>query len=163
MNILFLHRNFPAQFRHILPVLANDKNNKVVFITNNDKMTMDNVLKVVYKLKREVPDNCHRYLRTYEESVIHGQSAAEAAIYLKEQGFVPDVIYAQSWGQALFIKDVFPDTPLLCYFEWFYDKNTGDVGTLLADLVTEIFFKSVDVEYPPIKHSVLEVHNISLK
>ena len=128
MNILFLHRNFPAQFRHILPVLANDKNNRVVFITNNDKMNMDNVLKVVYKLKRDVPDNCHRYLRTYEESVIHGQSAAEAAIYLKEQGFIPDVIYAHSWGQAMFIKDVFPDSPLLCYFEWFYDKNTGDVG-----------------------------------
>ena len=30
MNILFLHRNFPAQFRHLAPALASNPNNKVV-------------------------------------------------------------------------------------------------------------------------------------
>lgn len=128
MNILFLHRNFPAQFRHLAPALASDPNNKVVFITNNDTTRINNILKVQYKLKREVPDNCHRYLRFYEECVIHGQSVAEAAIALKEQGFKPDIIYGHTWGQTMFMKDVFPDVPLLCYFEWFYDRYNGDMG-----------------------------------
>ncbi len=128
MNILFLHRNFPAQFRHLAPALAKDPNNKVVFITNNDNAQTENVIKVQYKLKREIPDNCHRYLRFYEESVIHGQSAAEAAIQLKNQGFKPDVIYGHTWGQTMFMKDVFPDVPLICYFEWFYNRYNGDVG-----------------------------------
>jgi len=40
MRILFLHRNFPAQFRHLATYLAQDKNNQVVFLTNrNDKYT----------------------------------------------------------------------------------------------------------------------------
>lgn len=128
MNILFLHRNFPAQFRHILPILASDPNNKVVFITNNDTVHMKNVMKVQYKLKREVPDDCHRYLRFYEECVNHGQACAEAAIALKNQGFKPDVIFGHTWGQTLFMKDIFPDVPLICYFEWFYDRYNGDVG-----------------------------------
>ena len=45
MNILFLHRNFPAQFRHLAPTLASDPNNKVVFITNNDTTRINNILK----------------------------------------------------------------------------------------------------------------------
>lgn len=128
MNILFLHRNFPAQFRHVLPVFASDPNNKVVFITNNETAHMKNVMKVQYKLKREVPDDCHRYLRFYEECVNHGQACAEAAIALKNQGFKPDVIFGHTWGQTLFMKDVFPDVPLICYFEWFYDRYNGDMG-----------------------------------
>lgn len=128
MNILFLHRNFPAQFRHILPIFASDPNNKVVFITNNETAHMKNVMKVQYKLKREVPDDCHRYLRFYEECVNHGQACAEAAIALKNQGFKPDVIFGHTWGQTLFMKDVFPDVPLICYFEWFYDRYNGDMG-----------------------------------
>lgn len=128
MNFLLLHRNFPAQFRHIAPMLASDPKNKVVFITNNDSDYSGNIIKVSYKLKREVPDNCHRYLRFFEECVNHAQSAAEAAITLKEQGFKPDIIYGHTWGQTMFMKDIFPDTPLLCYFEWFYDKDKGDMG-----------------------------------
>lgn len=128
MNILFLHRNFPAQFRHVAPALASDPNNKVVFITNNDTLNFPNIRKVVYRTKREVPKDCHGYLRFVEESVIHAQATAEAAIMLKNSGFVPDIIYGHTWGQTMFMKDVFPDVPLLCYFEWFYQAKNSDIG-----------------------------------
>lgn len=128
MNILFLHRNFPAQFRHIAPELAKDENNKVVFVTNNSTLNLPNIIKVQYKLKREIPKNCHRYLRFVEESLIHAQATAEAVIKLKNQGFKPDLIYGHTWGQTMFMKDIFPDVPLLCYFEWFYNAKGGDVG-----------------------------------
>lgn len=129
MNILFLHRNFPAQFRYLLHELSKDENNNIVFITNNmdSSRNMPNVTKVSYKIKREIPVDCHQYLRFVEESIIHGQSAAEAAIAVKEQGFNPDIIFGHTWGQTLFMKDVFPDIPLLCYFEWFYNSKNSDV------------------------------------
>ncbi len=48
---------------------------------------------------------------------------------LKRQGFHPDVIYAHSgWGEALFIKDVFPSVPLLIYAEYFYGTEGGDAN-----------------------------------
>jgi glycosyltransferase involved in cell wall biosynthesis len=128
MNILFLHRNFPAQFRHISASLAQNPANKVFFITNNDNLQLPNIHKIYYKPKREVPKNCHRYLKFYEESIIHAQATAEAALALKESGFKPDIIYGHTWGQTMFMKDIFPDVPLLCYFEWFYNAQGGDMG-----------------------------------
>lgn len=129
MKFLFSHRNFPAQFRHILLELAQDPTNEIVFLTGTqNNIEIKGIKKVVYKLKREVPKNCHRYLRQYEEAVIHGQSAAEAAIKLKQQGFIPNVIYAHSWGNSMFLKDVFPDTPQLNYCEWYYNAKGADIG-----------------------------------
>ena len=60
MKILFLHRNFPGQFRYLAPDLAKDSNNEVVFITNAHNGQIPGVKKYEYNLKREVPANCHR-------------------------------------------------------------------------------------------------------
>lgn len=128
MKFLFSHRNFPAQFRHILIALSKDPCNEIVFITGTkNDVQIPRVKKYEYKLKREVPENCHRYLKTIEESVIHGQAAAEIAIKLKKQGFVPDVIYAHPWGNSLYFKDIFPNTPLINFCEWFYDTNSSEM------------------------------------
>jgi len=35
MNILFVHQNFPAQFKKLVPFLAQDDKNRVVVISNN--------------------------------------------------------------------------------------------------------------------------------
>ena len=47
---------------------------------------------------------------------------------VKDNGFKPDIIYGHTWGQTLYMKDIFPDVPLLCYFEWFYNSKGGDIG-----------------------------------
>ncbi len=129
MKYLFSHRNFPAQFRHILFELSKDSSNEIVFITGTkNDINIKGVKKYLYQLKRDVPKNCHRYLKSFEEAVIHGQSAAEVAISLKKQGFYPDVIYAHSWGNSMFLKDVYPNTPQLNYCEWYYNPTGADIG-----------------------------------
>lgn len=129
MKFLFSHRNFPAQFRHILTELSKDSENEIVFLTGtNNNVNIKGVKKVLYTLKRNVPPNCHRYLKQVEEAVIHGQSAAEAAIRLRNQGFTPDVIYAHSWGNSLFLKDIFPNVPQMNYCEWYYNTEGADIG-----------------------------------
>ncbi len=128
MNIIFLHRNFPAQFKYLASELAKDKKNNVYFVTNNtNTRTFGKIKKVVYKLKRKVPNNCHRYLRFYEESIIHGQSAAEALISLQQQGVKPDIIIGHSWGASLFVKEIFPDVPYIADIEWYYNPVNSDV------------------------------------
>lgn len=128
MNIIFLHRNFPAQFKFLALELAKDKKNNVFFVTNNENtQPFGGIKKVIYKLKRQVPDDCHRYLRFYEESIIHGQSAAEVLISLQMQGFKPNVIFGHSWGSSLFVKEVFPDVPYVAHLEWYYNPVNSDV------------------------------------
>ncbi len=128
MNILFLHRNFPGQFRYVIHQLSEDENNKIVFVTNNNTVpSFDGVAKVVYKLKRKVPDNCHRYTRFFEDAINHGQAAAESLFKLKKSGFYPDIIIGHSWGNSLFVKEVFPDIPYIAYIEWYYNYVNSDV------------------------------------
>ena len=127
MNILFLHRNFPAQFRHLAAHFARNPENKVVFITGREDGGIPGIYKAIYKLKREPNPNIHHYLKFFEESILHGQAAASAAIGLKSQGFIPDVIYGHSWGPTLYMKDIFPDSPMLGYFEWYYRDHDSDV------------------------------------
>lgn len=129
MKFLFSHRNFPAQFRHILFELSKDPSNEIVFITGTkNDINIKGVKKILYKTKREVPENCHRYLRQFEDAVIHGQAAAEIAIKIKNCGFTPDVVYAHSWGNSMFFKDIFPDIPLINYCEWYYNADGADIG-----------------------------------
>lgn len=46
---------------------------------------------------------------------------------MKKKGFRPDIVYAHpGWGESLYIKDVYPDVPLLNYFEFYYHVFGAD-------------------------------------
>lgn len=128
MKVLFIHQNCPGQFKHLAPYLARDKRNEVVFITRPGKPALENVRKVEYEPARKVAPSTHRYLRLMEEGVLNGQAVARAALALRAKGFVPDVIVAHmGWGEALYVKTVWPQARLLGYFEWYYHVFGSDV------------------------------------
>ena len=111
MRILFLHPNFPAQFRHLATVLGKDPSNQVVFGTMNAKGNIPGVHKVLYQPSREVHPHTHHYLRNHESAVLQGQAVYRLAQDLKSAGFYPDIVYGHSgWGATMFIKDVFPQS-----------------------------------------------------
>ena len=127
MQILFLHPNFPAQFRHLALALRDDPNHRIVFGTNREEGNIRNVFKAIYQVSREPSDSIHHYVRTLEKAVLQGQAVVRLIQNLAEKGFVPDLIYGHSgWGPTLYVKDVLPQVPLLCYFEWFYCGRGGD-------------------------------------
>jgi len=127
MRILFLHPNFPAQFRHLAVALAQDSRHQVVFGTNRKEGSLPGVNKVLYDPSRTAHPQTHHYVRTLENAVLQGQAVYRLGDKLKAQGFIPDVVYGHSgWGPTLFIKDIFPSAKLLCYFEWFYHAHGSD-------------------------------------
>jgi hypothetical protein len=63
------------------------------------------------------------------KAIHRGKRVAAGAAHLKRQGFRPDVIFAHiGWGEALFLKDIFPDARILLYCEFFYGSREADVG-----------------------------------
>ena len=129
MKILFLHPNFPAQFRHLATVLGRDSNNTVVYATNRPEGQITGVNKVLYKKSRTARIETHHYVRPLENAVLEAQGVYRIAQNLKDQGFYPDVVYGHSgWGLTLFMKDIFPKTTLICYFEWFYNAYGSDAS-----------------------------------
>lgn len=130
MNILFLHKTFPTQFKHISAELAKDPANRVVFISDNRyDEKVEGVERIMYPYIAPIPaENCHRCMKNYIEATLSAQSAASLALTLKKQGFIPDIVIGFSgWGDSMFMKDVFPETPFLSYYEWYYDADSEDV------------------------------------
>lgn len=138
MNILFLHRNFPAQFRHVAFELAKNPLDMVMFITCNDNVELSCIHKLIYKPK-PISKNCDNFLKFYEDNINHGQQAATLAMAMKIKGIKPDVIYGHSWGSTLFMKDVFPDVPFIGYFEWFGETKGADINFDGSKVIDEAY------------------------
>jgi len=127
MKILFLHPNFPAQFRHLALALAKNPENQVFFGTARKEGQIPGVYKIIFTPAREVRKETHHYVRPLESAVLKGQAVYRVANQLKAGGFIPDIVYGHSgWGSTLFIKDIFPKAKFLCYFEWFYRARGSD-------------------------------------
>ncbi|MCF8108651.1 MAG: glycosyltransferase [Desulfohalobiaceae bacterium] len=130
MRVLLIHPNFPAQFRHLAQALGEDQAVTVVFATAapRPEWEMPGVNKLVYQDPPEEVSGSGD-LAPVARAHAKGEAVAEALLQLKARRFTPDVIYGHSgWGTTLYVKDVFPNTPFLGYFEWFYDPKGADFG-----------------------------------
>ena len=128
MRVLFVHQNCPGQFKHLAPALAAE-GHEVVFITQKDKPTPLGGRKVEYAPHRKVTPKIHPYLAGTEAAVLNGQAVARVGFALREKGFMPDAMIGNpGWGETLFLKDVWPESPLISLSEFYYNGRGSDVG-----------------------------------
>lgn len=131
MKILFIHQNFPGQFKFLAPALASDPANTVVAMTMQKvKASEWNGIKVVpYTASRGSTPNVHPWAGDFETKTIRGEACFRAALQMKAQGFTPDVIISHpGWGESLFLKEVWPTAKLGIYCEFYYHAAGADVG-----------------------------------
>lgn len=148
MNILFIHQNFPAQFKHLAPSLKRD-GHEVLAIFNRPALydTWQGVKLANYSISHFF-DRPHPWLIDFSSKFTRAQACQQLAFTLKKQGFSPDVIIAHpGWGESLFIKDVWPNAKLALYCEFHYLPEGADVG--------------FDPEFPT--DSIMEKQRIALK
>ena len=129
MRILFVHLNFPAQFRHLATLLGRDPGNEIVFLIQNDRpdWNIPGVRKVPFRADAQ-EDPAHGLFGKSGAAVKKALGAMDAAVRLRSEGFVPDVICGHSgWGPTMFLPDVFPEAAFVGYFEWFYDVDSADM------------------------------------
>ena len=119
MNILFIHQNFPGQFKFLAPALAATGHR--VHALRIDGRDVPGVEVHRYTLKRSSSREIHPWAVEFESKMIRGEACALAAMQLKAAGFMPDVIVANpGWGESLFLRDVWPQARMLALFEFFY-------------------------------------------
>jgi glycosyltransferase involved in cell wall biosynthesis len=129
LNILFIHQNFPGQFRHIAAHLAKQPDVDVLAIGRDAAPGLPGVRLIRYKPHRRVSVETHPYARTYEDAVLHGQQVLRLLLDLKSKGYRPDVIVAHpGWGETLFAKDAFPLAKLIHFCEYYYHARGADAG-----------------------------------
>lgn len=129
MDVLFIHQNFPGQFRHIARHLANLSNFRVLAIGQDHAPGLDSVQLHKYRPHRKASSKTHPYARTFEEAVLNGQQVLRLLLKLQQDGYEPDVVVAHpGWGETLYVKQVFPKTRLIHFCEYYYHTQGADVG-----------------------------------
>ncbi len=127
-KILFIHQSFPGQFLHVAKKLA-EEGHQVLALALTPQQEIEGVKTVVYPLVRGPLEGLPFLLKEQDAKILRGESAASAMLSLKDQGFNPDIVYAHpGWGEALFVKTIWPDTKLIIYAEWFYNDNGQEVN-----------------------------------
>lgn len=129
MQVLFIHQNFPGQFRHIAAHLAKQPDVQVLAIGRDQAPGLPGVRLLRYKPHRTASANTHPYARTFEEGVLHGQQVLRLLLDLKVKGYRPDVIVAHpGWGETLYAKQAFPESKLIHFCEYYYRTDGADAG-----------------------------------
>ena len=122
MKILFIHQNFPGQYKHLAPLLAS-KGHDCVALTLRVKKpgNWKGVRLVPYSLPARKGQNVHPWLVDLDTKVTRAEACYHAAIQLCETGFVPDLILAHhGWGEAMFLRDVWPKARMALYCELYH-------------------------------------------
>ncbi|HWR39332.1 MAG TPA: glycosyltransferase [Patescibacteria group bacterium] len=130
MRVLLVHRSYPGQFRYLAAALATIPGCEIVFLTLAEAGCDDlGICRVQYQPTHKASMATHSYVRNLENAVGFGQAAYRSAAQLKASGWEPDIILGHSgWGPTLFLKDIFPRSVLLCYYEWFYRARGSSHG-----------------------------------
>ncbi len=125
MNILFVHQNFPGQFKHLAPALAEAGHQVIALGIGGSGLPA--IPMVRYKPARRSSRDLHPLARDFEAKLIRGDACAAAAVRMKRGGFSPDVIVVNpGWGEGLFLKDVWPAAKILTLLEFFYAPHGRD-------------------------------------
>ena len=129
MNYLFVHQGFPGQYKHIVARLSKDPSNTIVAlgISPLNFPLPSNVHYIQYPIHRANTSGLHEWLLDFDSKFIRGEACANAAHQLRQNGFNPDLICAHpGWGETLFLSDIWPEAPILCYQEFFYNPTGYD-------------------------------------
>jgi glycosyltransferase involved in cell wall biosynthesis len=130
-RLLFVHQNFPGQYRHLAAHYAAEAGYRVVAVGEKANLMRQPRLPGVEVLGYDLPElkDVDPFNGAVVKAIHRGKRVAAGAAHLKRQGFRPDVIFAHiGWGEALFLKDIFPEARILLYCEFFYGSREADVG-----------------------------------
>jgi glycosyltransferase involved in cell wall biosynthesis len=131
MRFLFVHQNFPGQFRHLAPALAAQGHEVWAMGINPPEAPLPGVRHLLVKAEG-VADRVKRTdpaLRELHGKFVRGQATAAALRQVMAQGFTPDVIYSHpGWGESIFLRDACPSARQVVFAEYYYGEPGGDTA-----------------------------------
>ena len=129
MNVLFVHNNFPAQYRHVATALLRTPSVRVAAVAAVTAREMTGVTTLKYGLTDGDVSVTHPFARRFDLECRRAEQVLYALSSLTASGFTPDVIMAHpGWGETLPLRTIFPNARILVYCEFYYGRAGRDVG-----------------------------------
>jgi glycosyltransferase involved in cell wall biosynthesis len=127
MNILFVHQNFPGQFKSLAPALAAAGHHITALAIEGGELPNTHFIR--YRPQRGTSPGIHPWATDIETKILRGEACAMAAEKLRATGYQPDIIVGHpGWGEMLFLRDIWPAAPQLHFLEFYYSPRGVDVG-----------------------------------
>ena len=136
-KILFLHQNFPGQYKHLAPELAKIKGYDVYTLSLDStntysladlKKSLTNITHYKYSITQSNTPGTNRLAIEFETKMIRASAVLKRALELKEDGFEPDLLIIHpGWGEGFVLKEVWPQSKVINYFEFYYNTKDSDV------------------------------------
>jgi glycosyltransferase involved in cell wall biosynthesis len=126
MHVLFVHKNYPAQFGHIARRLVSDLGWQCTFVSERPPGNDAGLRLIQYQVAEGSANTTTHYCsRTFENAIWHSHAvyqACESAITS-----APDLIVGHSgFGSTLFLSELF-NCPIINYFEFYYRTRNSDI------------------------------------
>lgn len=140
MNILFVHQNMPGQYRELVQWLAATGDHTIYFLTQRKNApAIKGVETRIYKSHRKPTKDAYGLSRVWEEATGAGFGAAIAAKEIETKDrFKPDIVVGHvGWGELTFFKQIWPDVPIIGFFEYYYNISGGMVGFDPTDHISD--------------------------
>jgi glycosyltransferase involved in cell wall biosynthesis len=133
LEILFVHPNFPGQFRRIAKALADKPGFRVVGMGDQSWMTdaqrLPDLPVIAYPPPGDSGLVMHAHARGFDAAVRRGHQVVSTLAAHKQQGLEPDVIFVHpGWGDGFYLRDFFPGAKVVGLFEYYYHPRGADVG-----------------------------------
>jgi glycosyltransferase involved in cell wall biosynthesis len=126
MHVLFVHPSFPAQFGHVASHLARRHGYQCTFVSEKPPGQLGGVERIQYRIRGGATAANHYCSRTFENAVWHTHAVYEAL--QARPDIRPDLIVGHSgFGSTLFLRELYPDRPVVNYFEYFYRSHSSDM------------------------------------
>ena len=131
MHVLFVHKNFPAQFGHIARHLIQRRGYECSFVSEAPAGNTAGIRRLQYKTRGGARSTNHYCSRTFENQMWASHAVLEALAAQKE--LRPDLIVGHSgYASTLFLRELY-GCPIINYFEYFYAAKDSDMD-FRADL-----------------------------
>ncbi|THD62900.1 glycosyltransferase [Phenylobacterium sp.] len=127
-GVLFVHTNFPGQFRKLAEALT-ARGVPCWALAGKDARGMPGVRMGRYTLDRGTTPGVLPLAMRAEADMIRAANALRVAGVLKAEGVEPRVIVGHNgWGETLFLDEVWPDAKQVAFSEFFYRGRGLDIG-----------------------------------
>jgi glycosyltransferase involved in cell wall biosynthesis len=125
MHILFVHKNYPAQFGHIARHLIDRHGFRCTFVSEKPPAQWEGLERIQYDPRSGATDKTHFCSRSFENQIWSSKGLFDAL--QARPDIQPDLIVGHSgFVSTLYLRELY-DCPVISYFEFFYHTQDSDL------------------------------------
>ena len=126
-GVLFVHNNFPAQFRDLATTLV-ARGVPCTAIGGETAAGWPGVELVRYRLARGSGQDVFNLAIRAEADLLRARAAFNAARWLHDQGRTPQLIVGHpGWGETALLSHLFPEAKQALFSEFYYHSRNSDI------------------------------------